>query len=80
MTAECRPPDGTPDGTVCWLTNGKYWVTMEWDGRIDDQWNTTRSSPGVWWWRIEGGYNSPFLLSRRGYRFHSIAQTPEDAK
>ena len=78
--SECRPPPGTKDGAVCWLTTGTHWATLEWDSRLSDQWNTRETEPGVWWDRIEDWHLSPLLLARKGWRFHSIATPPEEPK
>lgn len=69
MTAECRPPPGTPDGTVCVLISecGRYQQEMSW------------GSVGRYWYR-QGSSVPPLLawdLHRHGWRFHSIATPTE---
>lgn len=67
MTAECRPPEGTQDGTVCWLyydrpDGGRDWCALAWH------------APDVW----AGIYDTGVARAARfGWRFHSIATPPE---
>ncbi len=74
MTAECRPPPGTPDGTVCWLL-------MPAHGGLPDtyhahMWRTTKSLD--WWEKFGTGAPwSPRQLADWGWRFHSISTPPE---
>lgn len=83
MTAprDCRPPEGTPDGTVCWL---------EIDEEEPCDLGPIRET-AVWrvrpWWR-GGCYfesNTVYVrklsvryMTRRGWRFHSIAEPPHE--
>jgi hypothetical protein len=72
VTDECRPPEGTPDGTVCVLQYGfsgvdytPIWVT------------------GTYHWphpTIVGTVVAymPEELAAAGWRFHSIAEPPAD--
>lgn len=72
MSAECRPPEGTPDGAVCWLyydrpDGGRDWCALPW-----------RPIPGsgnVWGGVYDVGANR---AARFGWRFHSLATPPED--
>lgn len=66
MTAECRPPKGTPDGTVCWLHDDvlKQWMALMW---MDERWYV----PTV------GGV-TPHFMATDGFSFHSIAEPPAD--
>jgi hypothetical protein len=73
MTAECRPPEGTPDGTWCVLE-----VQHTYDSYID---------VGRLRWRwVAGGWQryadilpfTPSSMHAHGWRFHSIATPPED--
>ena len=69
MTAECRPPDGTPDGTVCFvaLAGGEPFVRAIWHGGA---WKWPHVSPqgrSAYW---------PAELAETGWRFHSIAHPP----
>jgi hypothetical protein len=70
MIAECRPPPGTPDGTVCWLVRNvgsrKRFCALPWH------------SFGIW--EFGGFVAKPDACARYGWRFHSIATPPEDAK
>ena len=65
--SECRPPDGTPDGAVCWLWDErlKQWHGVTWDGGL---------------WCFPNGPTSPGWAFDDGFRFHSLATPPEDAK
>ena len=64
---ECRPPEGTPDGTVCWV----------------QRFCATKPEPAFWgfdndWLRIGEVFRfTPAEMARAGYRFHSIAKPPE---
>lgn len=65
----CRPPEGTPPGTPCWLyyqwPDGKRdWCALPWMGDAMDGW----SAP------LPYGANR---VARAGWRFHSIADVPE---
>lgn len=60
MTAECRPPDGTPDGAVCWL----------WDERLK-RWHGVTWDSGLWC--FANGPALPEWAFNDGYRFHSLA-------
>lgn len=66
--SECRPPDETPDGTVCWLMNGMgHCVPVRWKSNA----------------YLQFGYKeeyTPRYFRSCGYRFHSIATPPKDAK
>lgn len=66
MTAprECRPPEGTPDGTVCVLGRRNEDWRFEWDGRF--------------WIDGRGMEHLPESLASEGFRFHSIAEPPHD--
>jgi hypothetical protein len=71
--AECRPPEGTPDGTVCWLARG---------GRETEAFRW-RVEIGRWayWEEFNTDYeSSPERLYDIGFRFHSIATPQEDTK
>lgn len=66
MTADCRPPVGTKDGTYCWLHCPKErsyalaeWRASRWDFRFVQQ--------------VE-----PAQMTEDGYHFHSFI-TPPDA-
>lgn len=68
MTAECRPPDGTPDGAVCWLyydppEGPRQWVALMW------------LPPDCWGAIHDMGVNR---ATRFGWRFHSIAEVPHE--
>lgn len=69
MTAECRPPEGTPDRTACWL--------------MQDPMQTGHGIPecALWasgcWLRFGFDFEfSPRMMAHAGYRFHSIAEPP----
>lgn len=72
---ECRPPDGTPDGTVCWLrsADGRY-MALEWREDMSSPFPLAR-------WAA--GYHSfsPFELGNiyDQWRFHSIAEKPTNS-
>ena len=69
MTAEaCLPPEGTPDGALCWLRCDAYeaWAVMQWSHPLFDR-----------LWSCPGVANTPELMALHGYRFHSIATPPE---
>lgn len=70
---ECRPPEGTPDGTVCWLVHPK-------DGIHPATWRFHGSWAPHWAWPIVPIGRDPRWVYAFGYRFHSIATPPEDAK
>ena len=64
----CRPPEGTPQGTTCWLyanlPGGKrQWIAAIWLG--NDLWGSAH----------DFGANR---VARAGWRFHSIAEVPHD--
>lgn len=68
MTAPtCRPPEGTPDGTPCWLYHDppgrpREWIVLRWFHQ------------GVW----SGIHDvSATRAARFGWRFHSIAEAPD---
>jgi len=65
MTAECRPPEGTPDGTVCWMTDGagKY-ECVQWEAGAYIRFGMATEY-------------TPRYFSACGWRFHSIATLPE---
>jgi hypothetical protein len=69
---ECRPPPGTPDGTVCWLKHpeGDWMAAM---------WRWPRAAHAGLWERFgtEGECAPNGWLAREGWRFHSIATPPE---
>ena len=72
MTAECRPPVGTPDGASCFLDR---WTQ---DDPIKTVW-----SGGKHYWphaTIDGHAPAytPESLAAAGWRFHSLATPPED--
>ena len=71
MTAprDCRPPEGTPDGTMCWLRNdkGDGWCVAIWSHVM-----------GEWLWWFPFGGMKPVSMAREGYRFHSITEPPLD--
>lgn len=62
--AECRPPPGTPDGTVCVLK------------RRADEWFTEWR--GMRWFDANDTPHDPASLAIHGWRFHSIAEPPAD--
>jgi len=65
---ECRPPEDTPDGTVCWLRgSGGLWEPSRW-------W----TDPDGWELLGHDDTSSPKYLMQCGWRFHSIATPPED--
>ncbi len=79
MTAprDCRPPEGTPDGTVCWLVMAAH-------GGI-----ATTYRVAVWrvpyrmfhpFWELPGQTAewAASQLEGWGWRFHSIAEPPHD--
>ena len=66
---ECRPPDGTPDGTVCWLKHDcGEWMLAKW-----------RDFHRMSCWQLFGrdDEDEPSWLAHEGWRFHSIAKPPE---
>lgn len=65
MPDECRPPEGTPDGTVCVLTYGKTQKKIKWRTRYGDK---------RWVSLVSGITNSPGVMGAAGWRFHSIAE------
>ena len=63
MTAECRPPPGTPDKTLCWLRHADLgYLAWQW---IGPHWYNGTAFP------------SSADAYRYGWRFHSIATPPE---
>ena len=64
---DCRPPEGTPDGTVC--------VLLTADMRLNAKWVAP-----MWIWSHDGMEMgaSPAFMADMGYRFHSIAEPPHD--
>lgn len=65
---ECRPPEGTPDGTVCWLVHDhlpKSAVTW---------WSNTEH----WVCFPLHASRKPAWMAKRGWRFHSIAEPPHE--
>lgn len=63
----CRPPQGTPDGTLCWVQGPKgQKQTMRWDNAWGGMWF-------VPWTSI-----SPRAQGLEGWRFHSVATEPDD--
>jgi hypothetical protein len=69
MTDECRPPAGTPDGTVCVLRRRAFY----WNGP-SEIWIVAVWGDG-WWHFGEGQFRSPTEAARDGY---SIAEPPAD--
>lgn len=68
---ECRPPEGTSDGTVCVLSNGgpcPMFIRREWDAAND----AFHSPDPARWYPIW-----PKLLAAYGWHFHSTATPPE---
>lgn len=78
MTAECRPPPGTPDGTVCWLLMPEHGgLPVTYHAHL---WRQKYPSGLDWWERFGSDAPwSPRQMARWGYRFHSIAEPPADA-
>lgn len=78
MTAprECRPPEGTPDKTICWLfrydENGNVRDRQPWLYRDRQGW-----AP---YWIQHGGGNKWRTqdMADYGWRFHSIAEPPHE--
>jgi hypothetical protein len=78
MTAprDCRPPEDTPDGTVCFL-DGHHDV-LDLPIRLLATWHTRP------WWRGGSYWTLPHIIQffaprrMRGYRFHSIAEPPHE--
>ncbi len=71
---ECRPPDGTPDGTVCWLYHDRP------DGQRE--WCALRWVVYLFGGITSGGWAGIYDVAsgradRFGWRFHSIATPPE---
>lgn len=77
MPDECRPPEGTPDGTVCNLIGGLF------------SFGQSPLFPCVWrrypWWRGGWAWMPPHGrrvsaadAAKHGWRFHSIAEVPHD--
>ena len=68
---ECRPPEGTPDGTVCWLQQlnraGRHYTYAAWNWR-------------GWGWEHFGSTEiwSPLEMANYRWRFHSIAEPPHE--
>ena len=67
--SECRPPDGTPDRTQCWL--------------MLDPMNTGHGIPECALWAngcwLRCGFDCEFTsrtMASWGWRFHSIAHPP----
>jgi len=69
MTAECHPPPGTPDGALCWLRSNACWEPARW-------W----TEPDGWELMGHADTQPPSYLGGLGWRFHSLATPPEDAK
>lgn len=71
MTAprDCRPPENTPDGTVCWLQDGSgFRAPAIWRDRVG----------GYWGWPVVNCARPPEWVARYGWRFHSIAEPPHE--
>jgi hypothetical protein len=66
MADECRPPDGTPDGTLCWLRTRYMWEPAVW-------W----TNPDGWELLGHEQLRPPQHLEMMGWRFHSIAVPPD---
>jgi hypothetical protein len=74
MADECRPPVGTPDGTVCVLrvNDGEAFIAASWCSRDDfGEWET-------YTWDRRGVIVRDYHMAARGWRFHSIAEPPAD--
>lgn len=77
MPAECLPPPGTPDGTVCVLVGHNDILDLG-EVRMIARWHVRP------WWRGGSYYEIPGLSDciapwrLRGWRFHSIAEPPAD--
>ena len=69
MTSECKPPPGTPDGTVCVLLDA-------WGRECLWKWRT-KYGPARWSLMKVTMSMTPARAS--GFRFHSIAEPPADA-
>lgn len=67
MTADCRPPPGTPDGTVCNLQWHDY-KEKPWPGLDRAVWRQTG-------WKLPGSKKiwPTETLTNYGWRFHSVA-------
>lgn len=75
MTAECRPPEGTPDGTVCVLRAPIDLLSLPPKPTfIKRVWKNETG----WHLRDGGHHLSPVYGYIVGYRFHSIAEPPAD--
>lgn len=63
---DCRPPDGTPNGTVCWIVQhtggGRRMCALPWH------------APDLW--EFGGFVVRAKAAAERGWRFHSIAEPP----
>lgn len=62
MPNECRPPPGTPNGTVCVLMRDTDEWFMVWHG--------------IHWFDANDTPYDPASLAIHGWRFHSIAEPP----
>ncbi len=77
MSAECRPPEGTPDGTWCRLRH-KTRRGVKW-GVLYAQWTnlgTPEQKRGRWDMWPSAPPVSPERMWLEGWRFHSIAEPP----
>ena len=68
MTAECRPPEGTPDGTVCVLVDA-------WGREMRWKWRTKYGPPR---WSSLKVTMSMTPTRAFGFRFVRIAEPPAD--
>lgn len=68
---ECRPPEGTPDGTVCWLKNRNLELKWVWNV-AGSGWPEHWSSPRT---RLA---SRCAVMYDGGWRFHSIAEPPHE--
>lgn len=68
MTAECRPPEGTPDGTVFVLQRTAHYYNGPREVWVQAVW-------GAGWWHFgEGFFYTPEQIA---YMNYSIATPPE---
>lgn len=78
MTAprDCRPPEGTPDGTVCWL-EGQHDV-LDLPVKVPASWHIRPWWRGGSYWKFPGinQFFAPWRM--KSWRFHSIAEPPHE--
>lgn len=83
MTSECRPPDGTPDGTVCWLVMPEHggapahYAPAMWRSFMRQYDKRRRRAE---WWEFIGSTAQwfPGQAALHGWRYVALATPPQE--